>query len=216
MEKQIKQKFNIEKDVKKELVEIEKIVKSSEDDDVKYESIKAILHELADEITAAKIDTLLESRTGFLDSKFGEEFIKKEMESAKRYKSKFTIAILDVDFLKYINDSFGHVAGTKVILALAGVIKKRVRRADIVCRYGGDEFLIVFTDTPFLKAGIAIERIQKDVKKLLVDRKVKVSVSIGVAEFDGKQRISAETLIKLADNELYKDKRQRVNLNLDL
>lgn len=214
MKRQIKKKFNIEKDIQKELFEIEKIVKSSEDDDVKFESIKAILAELANEITAAKLDTLFESRTGFLDGRFCEEFIKKEIESAKRYGRKFTVAIIDVDFLKYINDNFGHVAGTKVILAVAEIIRKRVRKADIVCRYGGDEFLIVFTDTPLLKAGIAVNRIQRDVGELLLERKIKVSISIGVTEYDGKQKISAETLIKLADNELYKAKKIRVNLNL--
>lgn len=214
MEKQLKKKFKVEKDVKKELAEIEKIIKGSEADNVKFESIKAILHELADEITSAKLDTLFESRTGFLDGRFCEEFIKKEIESAKRYGGRFTIAIIDVDFLKYINDNFSHVVGTKVILAVAAVIKKRVRKADIVCRYGGDEFLIVFTDTPLPRAGVAIERIHKDVKKILVDRKVKVSVSTGVTEYDGKQKISAETLIKLVDKELYKSKKQRVNLNL--
>jgi len=214
MKEELKKKFNIEKDLQKELKEIEKIIASREDNAVKLESIKAILNELAQEIVEARIDRMFEERTGFLGPKFAEAFLTKEIESAKRYKKPFSLAILDIDFLKYINDNFGHILGTKAILEMTKVIKKNVRRSDIISRYGGDEFLIIFPQTPKEKAGLVIERIKKDVSKLKVEGKIRVSLSVGLEEYPVERNLSTEAFLGLVDDLLYRAKEDRVNVNL--
>lgn len=212
IEKIIKNDF-VSKDLKKELAEITKIVKSDESDEVKLDSIKAILSELAEEITIAKASALFESRTGLYSPQFGEDFLAKEIEKARREKYSFSIALIDIDYLKFINDNYGHVVGTKAILEVAEIIKSKVRKSDVVSRYGGDEFLIIFSGSHGATVDRAIERIQKEVSKIEINKKAKVSLSVGIATFDGSPKVDAERMIILADTDLYRSKKDRVNVN---
>lgn len=214
MERKIKQDLQVDRDIKRELAEIETIIKSDVKDNLKYDSIKAIFTELAEEIAQAKLSGMLEQLTGFWGPKVAEEFLVREIERAKRIKKPLTVAFLDIDFLKYINDTYGHITGTKAIKELSIIIKSKVRRYDVVSRYGGDEFLIIFTGANTKQADRVLERIKKDVSELLIDGKAKLTLSKGLAEYKGEDDINAEKLLDLADKELYKAKETRVNINL--
>lgn len=124
-------------------------------------------------------------------------------------KEKLTIAMIDVDKFKNVNDTYGHVAGDRVLREIAESISKNIRKVDFAGRYGGDEFLLVFPNTKIDKAESIAERIRKLVfnKKHLVDKnkKINVSISIGLYELeDGVDDFM--TGIKRADIALYKAK----------
>lgn len=154
-------RFHIEASIEKELDEIKKILMSNEPDDVKFRSIRAIFNELSEEIVNTKINAMFESRTGLLSLSFGEKALEREIELCKRRNEKFCIALLDIDFLKYINDNFGHVIGTKIIIEVAQTLKNKIRKYDIASRYGGDEFLIIFSATTIEITQKVMERIKK-------------------------------------------------------
>lgn len=205
----LKKELAVEEDIQKELKEIKRIITSDEDDDVKLASIKAILEDLQKEIVEARAAAVLESRTGLFGPKFTEDFLAKEIERSKRDKSPLCVAFFDLDYLKEINDEFGHVVGTKAIIEVAKVIKEKVRKSDIVSRYGGDEFLVIFRNSDCSKAGRAITRIKKSISELLVEGKARVSVTTGMVEYRGESKETVESLLKKADNELYKVKKSR-------
>ena len=214
LDKRVTQRFNLEKSITGELDEITKIIQSKEEESIKLESVQAILSDLAEEIMEARADKLYEERTGFLGPKFGEDFLAKEIEVCTRYKKNFSVGLLDIDFLKYINDHYGHVAGTKAIMTVAAAIKKCLRAADVVSRYGGDEFLIIFTDTAKEKAEIVMPRIKAEIDRRSEKNEFKIGVSYGLAEFDFTKKLTATELIEQADKELYRAKQNRGNPNV--
>lgn len=213
MKDSIQKHLEIERDLEKEISEISEIIKSEENDAVKLDSIRAILNELAAEIVEARIMTVVDEVTGCVSQKFIKEFLKKEMMEAKRYDRDLSILILDIDFLKYINDNFGHVMGTHVIEQTANLIKEKARDADVVSRYGGDEFVVVCPETNTKGAEKLLGRIKKGVESHKFSKGLKVSLSVGISEYDKKTR-SVDKFIDDADKELYRAKEHRVNVNL--
>ena len=133
----------------------------------------------------------------------------KEREEAlcRRYNLPLSVLFVDVDNLKSVNDKFGHQAGDKLLKCVADVLRSSVRRADIVIRWGGDEFVILLHAT---KTGA--EKVKKRICENLSKKKVSVdgaeftpSVSIGIAEVSS----DLEEAIKLADTRMYFEKRKR-------
>lgn len=172
------------------------------------------MSELTEEIVEARTNLIFEERTGFLRPKFGEDYLEKEIEVCKRYKRDFTIALLDVDSLKAINDRFGHLAGTKAITDLTSAIKKSVRTSDIISRYGGDEFLIIFTNTTMKDAQISVRRIEEELEKINAQGDFEVCFSSGLAQFRSQKPVTLSTLIEQADRKLYIAKKNRKNPNV--
>jgi diguanylate cyclase (GGDEF)-like protein len=112
-----------------------------------------------------------------------------------------SVAVLDLDGLKAVNDQNGdHAAGDKIIQELAGELARSCRRDDLVCRWGGDEFVMLLNHTTAAEAEVAIRRL----RGRLAGR---VSFSFGVAEWDGKSPL--ETLVAEADGNMYAEKRAR-------
>lgn len=213
MRQTIKEHFHLERGLDKELAKIRRILAKSGPCQEKYSDIEKILVNLAKELEAAKTENIFEERTGFLDSAFGEEYLEKEIAISKRYKRNLSIALIDVDFLKYINDNFGHNIGTKAIVAVASAIRGVIRKSDVACRYGGDEFLVIFSDTKKDKVLNVIKRIQSKISSTRINNNVKIGISFGVAELTEKND-TVFRMIEAADKELYKAKRVRVNPNL--
>jgi diguanylate cyclase (GGDEF)-like protein len=115
--------------------------------------------------------------------------------------------MMDVDNFKSYNDTYGHLVGDKVLRSIANVLKETVRAVDLVARYGGEEFSVLLPKTGWEGAHIVAERIRQRVEKLaipVVDQITRVTVSIGVAEYDGTEK--AESFIDRADQALYRAK----------
>ncbi|HDM70041.1 MAG TPA: GGDEF domain-containing protein [Thermotogales bacterium] len=107
----------------------------------------------------------------------------------------YSVMFLDVDNLKQINDNYGHDVGDKVLIEVANVIKKNVRKSDLVMRYGGDEFVVVMWDCDLKSAKRTAEKLLTEIGNIRINDQVKISVSIGLS----KGMDSLEKSIMMAD-----------------
>lgn len=132
-----------------------------------------------------------------------------EMARVRRSKSPATVAFLDIDFFKKVNDTHGHPVGDRVLRQFAEIIVAQSRQNDLVARLGGEEFAVLLPDTDLHAAGIWAERTREQVAQTLFDEEtaLKLTVSIGLAAVDGTQA-TFEDIINLADAALYDAKRQ--------
>ncbi len=130
--------------------------------------------------------------------------IEKEYKRSIRYKTKFSLIMFDIDWFKKINDTYGHQAGDVVLKELSNLTKEIVRSTDIVSRWGGEEFLILCTETDLNTAYNLAQRLREATENYKFSIGAKVTISIGVHEFDGKESI--DELLRHVDNKLYKAK----------
>jgi diguanylate cyclase (GGDEF)-like protein len=142
-----------------------------------------------------------------------EEFIKKFLFNYLRYKNDFfTVMILDLDYFKKINDTYGHLAGDYVLKEVAKIIKSLIRKSDICGRFGGEEFVILLPNTKLSGAMKLAERIRKAIEEYDFDfngKKINVTVSIGITSVGIND--SYESLIDRADEALYEAKQKGRN-----
>ncbi|MBP2665987.1 MAG: diguanylate cyclase with sensor [Firmicutes bacterium] len=132
-----------------------------------------------------------------------------EISRARRYKSHFSMLMLDIDFFKTINDTYGHAAGDKVLISTTQTIAKHIRDTDILGRLGGDEFIVVFPNIMIEQAYSSAEKLRKTIEQSEIEwetEKIFVQVSIGVVEWS-EQDVKFADLMKRADNSLYLAKR---------
>lgn len=146
--------------------------------------------------------------TELYNHRYFQEQMIVNMNNANRYNSKFSIVLMDIDHFKKFNDTYGHQAGDAVLRQVAQILKKAVRSSDIVCRYGGEEMVIILTNTPKSEAIITAEKICKTIAQKpfkLGDKEVAVTISIGVATYPDNAS-SVTDMIEYADKCLYKAK----------
>lgn len=150
----------------------------------------------------------LDGLTGLLKHSVIKQTLDTELERAFRLNYNISVAMIDVDFFKSINDLYGHATGDQVLSSLSQVLKNRFRRCDFVGRYGGEEFLVILPNCALKNATEIIDRIRMDFSSIEFssDNKLfKVTFSAGVTCFQGDD-VSSGTLINLADKLLYKAK----------
>lgn len=153
----------------------------------------------------AKTDEL----TGCLSRRYLMERLEHELERAARYQRLIAIAMLDIDHFKRLNDTLGHTRGDAALRTIGGVLRRSLRGADFVGRYGGDEFLIVLPETGAIGALELAERIRQGISRRTFDfrgRKMRLTVSGGVVGYPEAGILTAEELIDLADQALYRAK----------
>jgi len=153
--------------------------------------------------------TLRDLKTGLYNNGFFMTRLNEEIIRSKRSNSETSIIIIDVDDFKKFNDTFGHVAGDRVLETLAIAIKQGVRVGDIPSRFGGEEFTVLLPDTGQEMAWHVAERIRVMVEEMKVIWEPplpKVTISLGVFTFDMTTNIPAEEIIKRADEALYLSK----------
>ncbi len=143
--------------------------------------------------------------TGLFNRRFFEDNIVKEAERSVRLKQPFSLISLDLDYLKSINDTYGHQYGDVAIRTIANVIKTKARSIDIPARIGGEEFNIILPGIDSYGALIAAERVRAAIEMAEVDKVGHITASIGVATFlEHSDRV--DELIELADQAMYKAK----------
>jgi len=149
--------------------------------------------------------------TGLYNHRQFKEFFDREMNRATRLTRPLSLAMLDIDDFKQFNDEFGHAIGDQVLVAVADLITKHLRSADLPCRYGGEEFAIILPDTDQDEAIVVAERLRRVIAEESLDglpEEVKhgITVSVGLASYprDGRKM---EFLLKIADDLLYGAKR---------
>jgi diguanylate cyclase (GGDEF)-like protein/PAS domain S-box-containing protein len=156
--------------------------------------------------------------TGLYNRKVLERRIAEEIHRTVRYEHELSVFLLDIDYFKNINDTYGHAAGDIVLRNFASLLKKSIRSSDYAARYGGEEFVLVLPETGLSDANELAERLRKEINEqsiqLDVDQVIKVTASIGVATFPDHGS-TWEELIDAADAAMYRAKnagRNQVNI----
>jgi two-component system cell cycle response regulator len=142
--------------------------------------------------------------TGLATKRTFHEHLEREWKRARRYRTKLSCVMLDIDFFKRINDSYGHPAGDEVIRVIANVLTETCRASDYVGRVGGEEFCVVLTETDEENAVMWAERLRKRVGGIAIkfaDRTLKVTISLGVAQLTDDTKNAAQ-LVDHADQSL--------------
>ncbi len=145
--------------------------------------------------------------TGLYNRRHALTLLEQQISLAKRYGTNLCIAMLDLDFFKEINDSYGHVAGDKVLREFANLGKRNLRESDVIGRIGGEEFLLILSHTTSKDAFNVLDSLRKkmsEISKKAGIPETKVTLSVGIAQFEKND--SLEDFILLADNALYQAK----------
>ena len=149
----------------------------------------------------------LDALTNLNNRRQFETRLKQEIATTKRQKNPLCAMMIDIDFFKKVNDTYGHASGDTVLRTVASIIKEHLRESDIPARYGGEEFAVLLPYTHIEEAQIVGERLRKAVEEasIPIDKKnINVTISMGLAEF--KPTLTGEELFKNADNALYEAK----------
>ncbi len=144
-----------------------------------------------------------DSLTGLLNHRSFMQKMEEEVQRANRYGLPLSLMMIDVDDFKTYNDTRGHLEGDDLLKRIAEIFRANLRATEFICRYGGDEFGIIFPQTDAMQTAVAGEKIRAIVAKDFL--KAKVSISIGVAQIQPDS--GKETVIKQADGLFYQSKK---------
>jgi len=168
-----------------------------------------------------KNQSIRDSQTGLFNRRYMEDSLIRELSRAERVNKSVAVAIVDIDHFKRLNDTFGHTAADAVLREWSELLKAKFRGSDIVCRYGGDEFVIILPDISLEDARQRLEQLRKDLARMVVREDghsiQAVTVSMGLAFYPVHGR-SSQALLQAADRALYKAKemgRDRIEIASD-
>jgi diguanylate cyclase (GGDEF)-like protein len=171
------------------------------------------------------IGAITDGLTGLYHHRYFQQELSREVERSKRYKHPLSLILIDIDYFKQLNDTYGHQAGDVVLKELAKFLKANIRKVDIPARYGGEEFAYILIEATLENALVLSRRLNQEVKDINFlpkiqeerialkeapkDNKLSIAVSIGVAYFDGQDpNMTPEQIIHQADMALYQAKEQ--------
>lgn len=158
-------------------------------------------------------------RCDFLTGLFNKQHLifslEQELERTARSYQATSLILIDADHFKSVNDTHGHVVGDKVLVQLANIIKDTVRKIDVPCRYGGEEFAVILPSSPVLTGTQVAERIRSKVEEtpfVISDTlTLDITVSIGIYAAEHTQNLNYESVIEKADEQLYLAKKNGRN-----
>lgn len=165
---------------------------------------------IADLFQAVREQAVTDGLTGLYNRRYFEESLAKEVQRARRQNQPFSIIGIDLDFLKKINDTYGHNFGDLAIKTIANVLKSNARSVDVPARIGGEEFNVLLPGISSQGAMIAAERIRKSIESAEIDTIGHITGSLGVATyFEHSENI--DELLELTDQAMYTSKRNGRN-----
>lgn len=168
-------------------------------------------HAQAD-IEKQKEKALTDALTGLPNREAWEIKSADETARSKRYGNPLCVAVADVDYFKKVNDTYGHLAGDKVLKIIAGQLRKSIRESDYLARYGGEEFVILLPETDLQDAVVALNNVRMRISECPFHFKgepVQITVSFGVAQFENQS--SVNHAFSAADSALYRAKKNGRN-----
>ena len=171
----------------------------------------------------AEYEAIHDGLTNLYTQTYFKSRLHQEIERCRRYKRPVSVIMSDLDYFKKFNDTYGHLAGDKMLQMIASVLSNNVRSSDLVARYGGEEFAIILVEAGYeqaktvanrikglLKRSLEVADIIKDeIEKTKIDidgKRVGVTISLGVTSYSGGANYKLETMIGEADLALYESK----------
>jgi len=176
-------------------------------------------------IETSHLDSILHSSTrdgltGLYNQTYFKTLLRKIVQMRQRTGGNFSaLILLDLDYFKHYNDSYGHLAGDEALCIIAGIIREQVREQDVAARYGGDEFAVYLPNVTKNDAFAVVTRIRHAIESTVFPGQEllsssKLTTSSGIS-FLSKETSDAKSLIEEADRELYTAKRHRKAMNYD-
>jgi diguanylate cyclase (GGDEF)-like protein len=156
------------------------------------------------ERAVARLDYL----TGAINSRFFYELIQMELDRLRRYKHPFTLAYIDLDNFKSVNDQFGHPVGDEALCTIVRTAQIHLRRTDVVGRLGGDEFGILLPETNQESARVALIKLRNKLLEVMRENNWPITFSIGVISCSDCEPNTVDELMKLVDELMYSVKRE--------
>ncbi len=151
--------------------------------------------------------------TGLFNRRYFERFLEMEVERARRgIFYKLSLLMMDIDDFKRLNDEFGHLCGDLVLMEIGRIIRQNLRRSDVACRYGGEEFAIILPFTTSMEAFVIGERLRRKIYENPISfkgKEIRVSVSVGASQYRPPE--SKEEFINRTDRALYRAKLEGKN-----
>jgi diguanylate cyclase (GGDEF)-like protein len=166
-------------------------------------------HALSSKLGAARREAMMDPLTRLWNRRGASVLLKSALEKAGRDNSTFAVALLDLDDFKRINDTYGHQIGDEVLRRLASRLVASVRMSDMTCRIGGDEFLLLMSDTDVATATKVTERLRRAITDTPIPTRqggVPMSISVGFTMHRPEEKASVEELLDRADKNLMESK----------
>ncbi len=151
----------------------------------------------------------IDDLTKLYNSRYLNVVLDRELKRSERYRNFFSVLFMDLDFFKRVNDSHGHLVGTRVLVEAGRVLRLCVRETDTVVRYGGDEFVVLLVESKAEEARLVAERMRKMIEAKVFGQdlglNIRLTISIGIAAFP-EHATTKQHLLNLADQAMYRGK----------
>lgn len=157
-----------------------------------------------------------DSLTGVLSRQYFVSQLQHSFEMAKVHGNDLTVAMMDIDKFKDINDTYGHMTGDSALKLFASVVKDKIRESDLFGRYGGDEFVIAFRNTTVSTAESIIDRVNESLERIVLKTdtdNITLTMSIGLCGLSDE--LSSDEILHKADRRMYEEKRDKKQESLD-
>ncbi|MBU5614809.1 diguanylate cyclase [Geomonas azotofigens] len=176
--------------------------------------IKSLQDELKKANEQLKRLTNIDHLTGLFNRRYLAEVLEAEFFRARRNRESLSLVIIDIDFFKQVNDTYGHQNGDVVLASVASVVQQQMRAYDSAARYGGEEFVVLYPGTSLEGGVVAAERLRQAVLDFTFPpplQDLAVTVSAGVATYPSPQVDNIDSLFRQADEALYRAKQNGRN-----
>ena len=171
--------------------------------------LKDSYNQMIQRLNEHKILSITDKLTGLFNRLKLDETLNDEFNRSNRFKNSFGIIIIDIDYFKRVNDTDGHLVGDQVLIHFAKILKENIRKVDVLGRWGGEEFMIISTETDFQGTIKLAESLREIISKYEFPTIGNISASFGVTIYDGDENI--EKVIARADSALYQAKKNGRN-----
>src|SRR5574344_1498770 len=162
--------------------------------------------------------TTTDELTGLHNRKYLQERLDAEMSRAKRYQTKLSCLLFDIDFFKVVNDMYGYEWGDVLLRSLADKLKNLIRKEDVLTRYGDEEFVVILPNTPEENAFIFAERFRRDIERMEFipageEERHPITISGGISTYPCLENVDEDpnTIIRYAEHALYNAKKRGKN-----
>ncbi|MFC3122360.1 sensor domain-containing diguanylate cyclase [Agaribacter flavus] len=177
--------------------------------------LEIALRELSEANNELERMSAIDPLTGLMNRRYFDKRLLAEMRRSRREQTPLTVAILDIDFFKKVNDKFGHLGGDECLKVFSRVLQDIIKRpADVICRFGGEEFVAILPNTELEGACKLMQRLRLAVEDTVIkfeDKEIRITVSIGVTSRVVESNDEQEMLIAFADKLLYQAKQSGRN-----